>query len=355
MIARLGTALAMLAATSASAQSGIFDPRALKEGVADRPTEIMVLATPHLSGWPKTFDPVHLRPLLDRLAGWNPRVITVESLSGPECEFLARYKERYGSTVADYCWDPAPAEKATGLTVVAATAEADRLLVAWPASPTAAHRRRLAAVFLAANDRTSALVQWMRLPAAERRAGDGIDAALASMLDGLRARPNENSLIAAPLAARLGLERVHPADDHTGDTAVPDEAGYGQALQRVWDNPATRKRLAESAELERGLGSGDGVLRLYRYYNDPSQARLVFDSDFGAALRDRSPPFHGRLYAARWEARNLRMVAHIRVASTTRPGERVLSIVGASHKGYFEAYLSMMHDIRVIDAQAVLR
>lgn len=355
MAVRLGLLAALLLISPAFAQSGIFDPRKFKEGIAGRPTELLVLATPHLSGFPKTFDPKHLDPLLDRLTKWKPRIITIESLSGPQCEFLARYKARYGSTADDYCWDPAPAEKATGLNVVAATAEVDRLLASWPASPTPAQRRRLAASFLAANDQSSALVQWLRLPQSERYARDGIDDMLAARLDTLRTKPNENFLIAAALAARLGLERVYPTDDHTADPSISNDPGYGEAFKRIWDNPIVKKRLADEAELERGLGSGEGVLRLYRYYNQPSQAQIVFDSDFGAALRDKSPQLYGRHYAASWETRNLRMVASIRDAAATRPGDRVLSIVGASHKAYFEAYLSMMHDMRIVDARAVLR
>jgi len=49
------------------------------------------------------------------------------------------------------------------------------------------------------------------------------------------------------------------------------------------------------------------------------------------------------------------MIANIRATFATRPGARVLSIVGASHKGYFEAYLDMMSDVRRVDAQALLR
>lgn len=355
MAVKLSVAVAMFLTSPAFAQPGMFDPRKLKGDIAGQPTELMVLATPHLSGFPKTFDPKHLDPLLARLAAWKPRIITIESLSGPVCEYLARYKARYGSTAEDYCWDPAPAEKATGLNVVAATAEVDRLLGSWPANPAPARRRRLAATFLAANDQSSALVQWLRLPVSERRAGDGIDAALAARLDTLRTRPNEDFLIAAALAARLGLERVHPTDDHTADPSISNDPGYGKAFERIWDNPAVKKRLAEEAALEKGLNTGEGVLRLYRHYNQPSQARLVFDSDFGAALRDRSPKQYGRHYAASWETRNLRMVANIRDAAATQPGSRVLSIVGASHKGYFEAYLNMMHDVRIADAQAMLR
>jgi hypothetical protein len=32
-----------------------------------------------------------------------------------------------------------------------------------------------------------------------------------------------------------------------------------------------------------------------------------------------------------------------------------LNIVGSSHKPYFDAYLGMMHDVALVDAEAVLR
>jgi len=37
------------------------------------------------------------------------------------------------------------------------------------------------------------------------------------------------------------------------------------------------------------------------------------------------------------------------------PGTRLLVIVGASHKGYLEAYLHQMHDVRVVDTAPLLR
>ena len=68
-----------------------------------------------------------------------------------------------------------------------------------------------------------------------------------------------------------------------------------------------------------------------------------------------TPQNYGRRYVGWWETRNLRMVANIRAAMATRPGARTLSIVGASHKGYFEAYLDKMHDVRLVDAEAILK
>ncbi len=63
----------------------------------------------------------------------------------------------------------------------------------------------------------------------------------------------------------------------------------------------------------------------------------------------------GRVRTAAWDVRNLRMVANIRQAMAARPGGRVLVIVGAGHKPWFEAYLGMLTDVRLIDAEGALR
>lgn len=351
----VAAALASSAAGQQPAYKPDFDPSAHKGPAASEPNEVLVLGTPHLSSLPTTFRPEDLGPLLNRLAAWRPRIITVEALSGAQCDHLRRFPARYAGTVESYCWDPAPARAATGLGVPKAIAEAERLLSVWPASPAPAERRRLAAVFLAAGDQASALVQWLRLPLPERRAGDGLDAGLAARLETLRTRRNEDFLIAAPLAARLGLERVHPTDDHSADSAPADEKGYAEAMRRIWANPAVARRQALEERLNAGLGSAQGVLALYRAHNAPDLAKLVYDSDFGAAHADRSPEGHGRRYLGYWETRNLRMVANIRDVMASAPGGRTLAIVGTSHKSYFEAYLHMMHDVRLVAAAAVLR
>lgn len=333
-----------------------FDPRQLKGNVAGMPGELLVLGSPHLSGLPKDFKPENLEPLLARLAAWRPAIITIEGVSGTDCELLVRYKPLYPGA-ADYCWDPGAAQKIVGLDMVAATVEADRLLAAWPADPTPADRRRLAALFLAGGEQPSALVQWLRLPANERRAGDGLDATLVAVLDKAVTGRNENFLIGAALAARLGHERVYSTDDHSADgvtASLDKDPGYGAALQRIWDNPVVKDRIAADKALEAKL-DGEGVLAMYRSYNDPATMRLAFDSDFGAALADATPQQYGRRYTGWWETRNLRMVANIRAAMAVRPGARTLAIVGASHKGYFEAYLNMMHDVRLVDAETVLK
>lgn len=348
--------LLTIAAGAPPAYAPAFDPSELKDKVAGTRGEALILGSPHLSGLPDGLAPENLEPLLARLAAWQPEIITIEAVSGPDCERLIRYKPLYPGA-SDYCRDPTAAQTIVGLDMVAATIEADRLLAAWPANPAPGERRRLAALFLAGGEPASALVQWLRLPVSERRAGDSLDATLVAQLDKLVTQRNENYLIGSALAARLGLERVHATDDHSADAttaSIDKDPGYGAAMQRIWDNPLVKERIAADAELEKKL-DGKGILALYRAYNDPAAMRMAFDSDFGAALADATPQNYGRRYAGWWETRNLRMVANIRAAMAAQPGTRTLAIVGASHKGYFEAYLNMMHDVVVIDAAAILK
>lgn len=109
------------------------------------------------------------------------------------------------------------------------------------------------------------------------------------------------------------------------------------------------------AALAARLGQPGTMLALYRALNRADQAKLIFASDFGAALEESSTERFGRGYVGYWETRNLRMASNIRDMFAMQPGIRGLVVVGVSHKPYLENYLNQMHDMTVVDAEAVLR
>lgn len=331
-----------------------FDPRSYRV-FAGPPTEILVLGSPHLSGMPANYNNAQLAPLLDALAALRPGLIAIEAVDGPQCEYLKRYEPLHPGAAKSYCLDTADALAATGLDVPSAAQAAEKLLAEWPSQPTPAQRRQLAATFLAAGNYASALVQWLRLAPADRVAGNSLDAKLVQFLKTREVSKNENYSLGATLAARLGLERVYPVDDHTADNAARTDPGYEKAFERIWSGPKLESRKKKEEALAGRLGSSEALMEMYRKYNSPDEARAAFETDFGAALADSTPKQYGRQYAAWWEARNLRMVANIRAVTALRPGVRVLAIVGASHKGYYEAYLAMMHDVKLLDADTVLK
>lgn len=351
---RLCIALLMLIAPGiAHAQ---VDVSQLDAEMAAPRTQVLVLGSVHLSQLPKGSDlsAARLQPLMDRLAAYKPTIITVENLSGETCDLMRRHPAVYlPEDSAAYCPDTSEAARATGLDVPTAIGQVRAALKNWPMAPAPAQRRHLAALFLASGDPSSALVQWLQLAHAEQRAGDGLDAALVARLRTAEHRPNESNQIAARLAARLGLQRVYPADDHTGDNVdLDDPAAYGKAIQAAWDKAALRASAMRAREDR--LASEGKLLELYRAINLPASQQLAIAVDFRAALSEGSPQHFGYRYMSGWEIRNLRMVSNVRASFAEQPGARVLAVVGAMHKPWFESFLGQLQGVDIMDAAQVL-
>ncbi len=349
-------ALAALACAGAgAAQTPAFDPREWKGDQAGAPTQMLTLGSFHLSQAPVAVNEAMMGALLDKLAAYKPDIITVEQVSGEQCEHMKRYVAIYPDSYGTWCRAPDVAQKAVGMDTPAALAEIQKTLAAWPAQPTPAQRRRLAALFMAAGDWPSAGVQWRRLPTEERRVGDGVGEDTITFLERKGAKPDETYDVAVALAVRLGLERVYQVDDHTSDGAFADEgAGYGPAVEAAW-KVAPSKAVAEAQAMEAAMKTPADVLEVYRFLNRPETQRRNIKADMGANLAYQTPELYGRHYVSGWQLRNLRMVSNIVAVATLHPGARVLNIVGATHKAYYDAYLNMIHDVKLVDAEEVLK
>lgn len=345
---------AVIFSASAVAQTPAFDPRSWKGLQEGPPTQVLTIGSEHLGQMEKPVTAEMLEPLLDKLAAFKPDIITHEGISGEQCDIFKHYPARYPDIYDTYCYGTDEAENATGLTVPKAMHGIEKTLASWPKQPTPAQRRHLASLFLAANDRSSALVQWLQLDENERRTADGIDDALLKILNTTRDKRNETIQIAVQLAVRLGLQRVYAVDDHTADSIQGlTGPGFEAAIQKIWsviDSPS----MAAYKEAEKKMIENGDMVAFYRLLNQPETLRMFIDSDFGASLKQKSPEHYGRQYVAWYETRNLRMVANIRAAFGNTPGARVLNIVGTSHKAYYDAYLDMMHEVELVDAEAIL-
>jgi hypothetical protein len=345
--ARLLPLLAVVLPLAAQAQT---DLTALDRDMAGPRAQVLVLGTIHLRTLPASFNPAALDGLLERLAAFKPEIVTIETENGEECDMAARHPARYGR---DYCASTDAARAATGLDAPAAMTEADTLLKTWPAQPAPAQRRRLAALFLASYDRASAYVQWLQLAPAERRAGDGLDAALVGQLDQLGKRNDERYQIAARLAARLGLARVHAVDNHTGDRIdLPDIKAFVRSIEAAWAAGGAQMRAHEKQDDL--LAQAPDLLPLYRVLNDPERLRARAEGNVAASMRAKSRDGYPQIWVAGWEIRNLRMVANVRETFRERPGARVLALVGATHKPWFDSWLGQLQGVDIVDVGKVL-
>ena len=346
--ARLLPLLALALPLAARAQ---IDLTALDRDMAGARAQVLVLGTIHLSTLPENFNPASLDSLLDRLAAFKPEIVTIEDENGEECDLAARLPARYG---ADYCPSTSAAQAATGLDAPSAIMEVDKQLLTWPAQPTPAQRRRLAALFMASYDRASAYVQWLQLPPNERRAGDGLDAALVAQLVKLGQRKDESYQIAARLAARLGLARVHAIDNHTGDRIdVPDIKAFVRSIEAAWASGGAEMRAHEKQDDL--MARAPDLLPLYRTINQPERLRARAVGNVTPSMQAVSKEGYPQIWVAGWEIRNLRMVANVRETFREKPGARVLAIVGATHKPWFDSWLSQLQGVDIVDVAQVLK
>ncbi len=344
-------------APSASYRPAV-DFSAWRGAIAGPPTKVAVLGSPHLGQRSGSFDTTTLEPLLAKLAAFNPTIITHEGLSGEECELVQRHSAIYPKIFEDYCTSFLDAVKASAVSFVQARVEVEALLGTLSGPPTPSQRRRLAVLFLANGDQPSARVQWLQLSIAERIRADGISDAMIALLNRVGAKPNETDEIGVALAARLGHNRIYAVDDHTSDSIQAlAPAGFEAAIQAHWGalDAKAFPAIANVAAIDGAMTTGEGILAAYRFYNAPDTQKAFVEADFKGALALQSPQLFGRQYVSWYEVRNLRMVANIRSAFGNSPGARVLNIVGASHKAYYEAYLGQMSEVELVDMEAILR
>ena len=351
--------LAPVVPLAADESAAPFDPQRYQQAHVGEPTQIMVLGTPHLNRGPDDWDPVVLGPLLERLAGFGPDAIAIEALTGVSVQTLWQYRESYpgvatlnGGRIMSLA---VISQMKLAMDMPQAEAEARRTLEQWPDSPTAAQRRRLAALFIAAGDPNSALVQWWQLTPAEQVADASISPLLVRELENYAKRNNENHLIAARLAAQLGLERVHPTDDQS---VAPDPT-MDEDLEAFMTQPWVEELRADPdfkalLDASNNLRTPAETLATYRLMNSAAAGQTDADGQWLSMLKRPSPGQVGRRRVAQWEVRNLRMVANVREVAVRHPGGRVLVIVGSAHKPWFDAYLRQMVDVQVVDTAKVL-
>lgn len=343
-------------ATGAIMAAGVppaVDFSGIQDDLAGEPTRVLTFGTVHLRQQPEDVLPLEdLSLVLGKLEDFAPDIITIETMPGESCERLKRYEAVYPGVWDRYCIDPQPALDSLNTTMPEAMAALWELRDEKPKPWSAADRRRLAALFWATGNPYSAVVQWYKLPEVERKAADGVSEELLEAINRRIASRDESNVIAAVLAHRLGHEEVFPMDDHTADRVIirAEENPYPVLGEHVWGKAAPEGRALYEETLGL-LGSPEGVLAAYRVLNSRRSQELTIAGDFGAAAAYSEVT---RPYVAWWQARGLRMAANVVEAAGNHPGAKVLIVVGASHKAYFDAYLDQMHDIELVDVEQVL-
>jgi hypothetical protein len=287
----------------------------------------MVLGATHLAGYAERVPDSALERIVRRICAWRPDAIAIEALPGELVDPFLRLGGPFEMEVG-------------GLPQAARCAEAVRGMHTWDLW----EARRIGQD--STRDLSERVVAWCAAyepytALLLSRGARDLDVGVRQALDEVEARGDERSRVAGEAAARLGLERLHPFDDH-GNAAlmadVPEEV-FEELMVALHAEAASHPIVAgDAADLERALADGD----LWPLWRERSSAELVAQSDeleSGYFLTHGRPPELARAALAGWRARNLLMAGRLRAITGLHPGGRVLALAGHAHKGPLEAAL----------------
>ena len=317
-------------------------------------SKILVLGSKHLSRIDDSVEPEMLDSLLELLEEFDPSLIGVEKMSpdliaamkvwggGHEqvLEMMAGRTIRLGRMMQSYLEinQREAANRAGSLSekVKAGAKE---------------YRGELIGYQIASYDLYNAILQWTYLREMQNENLVKLPDEVVDELDELAKNANEIMSIGVRLAVEQELDELALIDDHTekGDF-IEYEPKYREQLQgnREYEKMLQSDAfLKGDAILEESLDEGD-LLPHFLYMNSFEFQKGNVHSQWGMHYRVEFDDNLGRARVALWEARNLKMAAHIRQKSALHAGENILIIVGASHKPYLDAYLKELPDVELL-------
>lgn len=313
-------------------------------------TEILVLASQHLSRLGDRFKPSMLDSVLKCLERYQPDIISVESMPSSQIEYMYSLEGKDREFVEDdwsLRFGKAVQDK-LGITWMKADEKADNLLSMMKPSESMSNekRRELILYLLARYDLPSAVLQFAYLPGnAQEEFPDSPDG-IASLLRKCLRSANETFSIGVALARRLSLQNIEAIDNH-GDInqtlAVADELFKHISFEDVYKTPCF-ERMAELTE--KGVQEND-LQELFLYVNSGEFLSDNVQYEWCRYFDDSIPKNLGRSLIATWEVRNLNIASHIRRCTTFHPGGKLLTIIGASHKAFLDNYLGALMDVKI--------
>lgn len=349
---KLSCLLAVLAlVTPFVAQSEESPVQGLKQRM-DAPAEVLVLATSHL-GSLEGMTPGHVEGLVGALSRFAPAAVVVEALPAHAIEAMQQQADLHPEALDSFVGKSFLAlateqQRALGIDPAGARkALAAECVTALPATPGASQR----CIRLAAAAWDKPWVDYLGWYHARQWPANKLDGALGTRVAALARSTNENELIGARLASQFQLARVHGMDDHPGidlygpvfDALLP-VIGQSKAYAAFQTDARVVKEAGERTR--NAIGSND-LLPLYLWLNSAEYSALTLDEEWRLFVDRDLPRKPGQARIALWDVRNLAMVSNILRVVSQHPGGRVLVIVGASHKPFFDDYLNRSIGVRV--------
>jgi Family of unknown function (DUF5694) len=334
-----------------SAQSNLSAPISDEEK-----TQILILASPHLSSYKDLFSPETLSELNSVLFNWQPDHICVESLSPLSMHTTASNSEKYSSVIAQF------GRKQLSF----GEFFQDQLNCSWGQAMSRYDSigRRLQVDHEDIDNRIAftmyafasyrfytGLLQWSKMTEEEKERLK-LPTNFHNLLLTNQSSANESVQIGMALAKQLGLEEIHQIDDHLDKDlfmriapALVTELSTNEEYSKIAKSPFYRE---SREELKEGLEKGN-LFKYYKAINSDSYQMADLDVQWKLFYRTQLESKLDQIRVGLWEVRNLNIASNIRRSSSLYPGKKILVIIGSSHKIFLDNYLKEMMGVKMVN------
>jgi hypothetical protein len=212
-------------------------------------------------------------------------------------------------------------------------------------------RKELVMNSLAKNDLDSALLQWSYLPEDARLTIGKLDKNIIDFFsDGVR-DANENVSIGLALARRLNHQRVYSINDHRDKedfVQVADRLSEAMAENVYLKTQPWTSLLDELTQRQNKAYQTGDLLPFYLWMNSDEYMEKDVNSQWQILFEAKLPDGLAQTRVAFWDVRNFGIAANIRRAMAFHPGEKILVIIGATHKVFLDALFRECMDVKVV-------
>ena len=317
-------------------------------------TKILILGTPHLQQI-EGFKPIMLDNVINKLDTFNFDVIAVEKMSGEllndiksrhDNSFDGITKGRFGAEFLKLADTVQTIKKITFL-----DAEKNILVLKNKKELTTSDRKELLFSFLATTDLPSAALQYMCIND-KALFKSNFEKYIAGIIEKKIASHNEYYSLAASLAKREKINQLYPIDNLEDESLLFKY--YPNFIKDYKDNSSPLNNLNELpiyqklSQLTKESIQSNDLSELYSFFNSKAYKNQDYEGQWKIWLNTNFPSGSDLGRFSLWEMRNLQITANIMKVVSHNVGKKVLVIIGASHSGFIEKYLSNIEFVEVL-------
>lgn len=318
-------------------------------------SQILILGTSHLQQM-KDFEPNMLDKVIAKLDTFNFDVICIEKMSGELLyDIKNRNNEVYQSVINGRWGKPYLAIADTVQKVKQVEfldAEDSVLKLLKKKRLTLDERKMLFYNYLAITDIPSAALQYQYIKDRNDLFSSDFDRYLIHQINKEVNTNSEFYTLALPLAFHQKQDRIESINNFQDEALLMKYyPGFSQDCNKHSEKLSAISKMQVYQKMatlsKQGINDND-LSALYSFINSKEYMTKDYHAQWKIWLETNFSSQSDRARFSLWEMRNLQIAANILNVVSQHSGEKIIVIIGSSHKSFLEKYLKQMEDIELL-------